>query len=44
MAIRFDQESKIFYINTPNTTYAIALTNNDSVLRHIYWGKSIKNK
>ena len=42
MAIRFDEESKIFYINTPNTTYAIALTNNDSVLRHIYWGKSIK--
>lgn len=41
MGIRFDKESKIFYLNTPKTTYAMFLSNDDKVLRHIYWGKRV---
>ncbi len=41
MAIRFDEKNKIFYLNTPKTTYAMALTNGEKVLRHLYWGKKL---
>ena len=42
MAIIYNEKTKTFCLSTPNTTYAMAITNDDNVLRHIYWGSKIR--
>ena len=39
--IIFDQENKIFYLNTKSTAYAIGV--NGGKLFHRYWGKMLVN-
>ena len=38
--IKYDDQNKIFYLNTKNTTYAMCLFQ-DQILVHLYWGKRI---
>ena len=40
--IRFDSENKIFYLETANTTYAMAVFE-DKALLHAYWGKRLSH-
>ncbi len=40
--IRFDTENKIFYLETKNTTYAMAVFE-EKVLLHAYWGKRLSH-
>lgn len=42
MPIAYNEKTKTFCLSTPNTTYAMAVTNDDKVLRHIYWGSKIR--
>ena len=41
MGIRFDEKSRIFYLDSRDMTYAMQLTNDDMVVRHLYWGKRL---
>ncbi|MGN0298625.1 MAG: alpha-galactosidase [Lachnospiraceae bacterium] len=41
MSIFFDENNQIFTLNTPNTTYAIAVVD-DVYLEHIYYGKRLQ--
>ncbi len=41
MAIRIDKENKIFYLETPNTSYIIGIYK-DKYPLHMYYGKKIK--
>ncbi len=40
MSIIYDEKQKVFQLNTPNTTYAIAIVQ-DQYLGHVYYGKKI---
>ena len=42
MAIVYDEVEKVFLLNTENTTYAIAITDN-TFLCHLYYGKRIND-
>ena len=42
MSIIYDDDKKIFHLNTEETSYVIKIIN-DKYLAHIYWGKRIKN-
>ena len=42
MAIIYNEKNQSFCLSTPNTTYAMAITNDDNVLRHLYWGSKIR--
>lgn len=42
MSIIFNEKTQAFCLSTPNTTYAMAITNDGSVLRHLYWGSKIR--
>ncbi len=42
MAILFDGKNKVFYLNTPNSTYAMGVFG-DALISHMYWGKPIRN-
>lgn len=42
MSIIYDNDKKIFHLNTEETSYVIKIIN-DKYLAHIYWGKRIKN-
>lgn len=41
--IIFDNENKIFYLNTNKTTYAIGILEN-TIPVHLYWGKRLNTK
>ena len=38
--IKFDEELKVFYLNTKKTSYVFGILNN-KLLLHLYWGKRI---
>ena len=40
MAIRFDEQNKVFYLETPNTSYVFGVVQ-DKYLFHIHYGKKI---
>lgn len=40
MAIIFDEKEQVFLLQTPNTTYAIGITD-ETYLCHVYYGKTI---
>ena len=40
--INFNEQNKVFTLETKNTTYAIGLLEN-SLLVHLYWGKKLNN-
>lgn len=42
MGIRFDEENKIFQINTPNTTYLMGVAQG-KYLGHLYYGKRMES-
>ena len=42
MAIVYDEAEKVFLLNTQNTTYAIAITD-ETFLCHLYYGKKIQD-
>ncbi len=42
MAIRFDEENRVFHLDTPNTTYIFGIHKKD-VPVHIYYGKKISS-
>lgn len=42
MAIIYDEKEQVFMLNTPNTTYAIAVTD-ETYLCHLYYGKKIQD-
>ena len=42
MAIYFDEKEQVFMLHTPNTTYAIAITDG-SYLCHLYYGKKVQS-
>ena len=42
MAIIYDEKEQVFMLNTPNTTYAIAVTDG-TYLCHLYYGKKIQD-
>lgn len=41
--IQFNEQTKIFTLNTKNTTYAMGVFG-DEVLVHLYWGKRLKRE
>ena len=40
--IKFDGKTKVFYLETKNTTYAMGIWNNEKLF-HLYWGKKLVN-
>ena len=40
--ITFNNETKVFALNTKNTTYAMGVWNNEKLF-HLYWGKKLVN-
>ncbi len=40
--ITFDTKTRIFHLQTPNTSYLLGLYG-DSVVEHVYWGKRLEN-
>lgn len=42
LMVIFDSQSKVFYLHTKNTTYAMGVFK-DSILTHLYWGKRLNN-
>jgi len=41
MNIRYEEESRVFQINTPNTSYLLGIVDEEQFLGHIYYGKRI---
>ena len=42
MGIRFLEDEKIFWLDTPNTTYLMGLVSVEGFLGHLYYGKRLK--
>lgn len=42
MSIKFDNKSRVFYLETPNSSYIINIFQ-DGYLGHLYWGKKISS-
>lgn len=43
MGIVFNEKSKVFLLNTPNTTYGVAIAD-DQYLLHLYYGKRLEEE
>lgn len=41
MGILYDEQKAVFWLNTPNSTYAIAVVGEEKLLGHVYYGKRI---
>ena len=42
MSIIFDEARKVFKLDTPNTSYLIAIVDNDQFVGHVYYGKKVE--
>lgn len=41
MSIRYDKETNVFQLNTPNTSYILGLVDKEKFVGHIYYGKKL---
>ena len=41
MSIHFDEQSRIFWLNTPHSSYAIGILEQENLLAHLYYGAGI---
>ena len=41
MSIHFDEQSRIFWLNTPRSSYAIGILEQENLLAHLYYGAGI---
>lgn len=41
MSIHFDEQSRIFWLNTPHSSYAIGILEQEDLLGHLYYGARI---
>ena len=41
MAISFNEQQKVFRLDTPHTTYLIGIVDDEDFLGHIYYGPRI---
>lgn len=41
LGIYFDEKNQIFWLNTPRSTYAIGMMEEEKLLGHLYYGEKI---
>lgn len=39
--IRYDEQDRIFYLNTNKTSYVFGLRDSNNIPLHLYWGKRL---